>query len=338
MFFVGPKSRITADLLPVLLAKEPVNIGDGTDRFSLDFGLRLKMQDMTQSPCQERPAKQEDCITAGCAPFLEKIEETAENDVILKNFEREDSHGESMNSGNNILSREKKRWRFEEHLIIESKRIKKQSQECPPPVVKQQDSSFMNWISSMVKGVKPIGIDDHKTLNLVSKGLGFQTVFQSLYSQDGKRLEETKTPIESSKSREIILFNKTVSCHIPDNDDSLNQKACGNLWITSLSPKTSSDLLNSNNKSPDDVSASYGLKTLCEIVAFKDTRPTCLQINENRNVVLKKKVSNLNENSKQIASTSEKNKLSNEDKILKIPKQMFDTIKRLRLSRTDILE
>ncbi|KAI3707451.1 hypothetical protein L6452_25986 [Arctium lappa] len=476
----GPHNQTTVDLLP-LLASEPEILGGKTEnihRLGLEIGLPLKIEEPAV------PARDSKESGSSSAPSPEKMEETAENDVqdviakdaILENIERDrrgglvpgesdsrmmmreesckegnerddegNSHGsmESCNSAN-LLSKGNKRWRFEQQLIIGSKRIKKQSQECPfsTPVVKQ-DSSFMNWISNMVKGIKPcqeeahslalsIGqpIDDDqkmdsrdKTLNFVSKKLGFQTVFQSLYSQDAKRLE-TRTQFENKSvvdSKEIILFDKTVSNHGPD--DISNQKSFGNLWIARFSPKTPSTLLSSNNSdlksfvrrdsSTDEASASVSLKQLEEPVAltFSETLRTsidgathsktscffcgkrghelrdCLQINEkevegflnnirlyqglskeapclcikcfqlnhwasacpsnktkesrsdlnlklklkeNGNVLFKKKVSYVNEIPKHPGSSS--------GKILGIPKEMFDTIRRLRLSRTDVLK
>ncbi|KVI00793.1 uncharacterized protein LOC112519801 isoform X2 [Cynara cardunculus var. scolymus] len=473
----GPHNQRTADLLPLLESKTE-NIGDGTDRLGLNIRLPLEIKEPTVHVKRD----EDDSNGSGSSP--EKMEETAENDVqdliakdaILENVERDlvpgeapssdsrmrvqnreesckegnKSHGsmESCNSANS-LSKGNKRWRFSQQLIIGSKRIKKQSQGCPfsTPVIKQ-DSSFMNWISNMVKGIKPCQEEGHghslalslghpidddqkmdtcdKTLNFVTKKLGFQTVFQSLYSQDAKRLETT-TQIENKfigDSKEVILFDKTVSNHVPD--DTLNQKAFGNLWIARFSPKTPSTLLSSNNSdlrsfvardsSTDEASASVSLKQLEEPVALtlktsidvlKHTRPMvhsktscffcgkrghelrdCIQINEKEvegfmknirlyeglakeapclcikcfqlnhwasacpskrgyktkeswsdlnlklkekgNVLFKKKVSNFNEISKHPASSS--------GKILGIPKKMFDTIRRLRLSRTDILK
>ncbi|XP_076956648.1 uncharacterized protein LOC143631892 [Bidens hawaiensis] len=54
-----------------------------------------------------------------------------------------------------------------------------------------------------------------------------------------------------------------------------------------------------------------------------------------KNVFFKKKVMVSNVN--QTGSTSENNML-NQDKILGVPKELFNTIRRLRLSRTDILK
>lgn len=69
--------------------------------------------------------------------------------------EDEESFGsvESCNSAG-LLSRGKKRPGFEEQLIFGSKRLKTLNQECLGSTSKlKQDSSFMNWISNMTKGI-----------------------------------------------------------------------------------------------------------------------------------------------------------------------------------------
>ncbi|KAI7743563.1 hypothetical protein M8C21_000762 [Ambrosia artemisiifolia] len=244
--------------------------------------------------------------------FLEKVEETAENDVIVK-ATAADSSGKSMESCNSASKKIKRRG-FENQLINTSKRLKIQSQEFG--LVKKQDSSFMNWISNMVKPYPQEAahhpIDNDKALNnVVSKVFGFRSIFQSLYSP---RVAETKTPIESSK--EIILYN--------------NQKALS---------KPPSPLVTSNNDSDLKPTASASTPMALRTCFFcgKTCHETCncLHINENKNVFLKKKVKV--SNFKQTASTFENNML-NQDKILRIPKEMFDNIRRLRLSRTDILK
>ncbi|XWS39241.1 hypothetical protein CRYUN_Cryun18bG0033700 [Craigia yunnanensis] len=67
--------------------------------------------------------------------------------------EEDDTH-ESVESCNSaVFSTGKKRWGFEQQLTVGSKRVKKKIDEspCSSSFVKQ-DSSFMNWISNMMKG------------------------------------------------------------------------------------------------------------------------------------------------------------------------------------------
>ncbi|XP_009378797.2 uncharacterized protein LOC103967246 isoform X1 [Pyrus x bretschneideri] len=119
-----------------------------------------------------------------------------------------DSH-ESVESCNSagLFTSGKKRWRSEEEFIVGSKRFRKKIQEAPISTSYiRQDSSFMNWISSMVKGFSKSMQDEAPPLALTLahpdhgdenpdnkritcntnqddgvKSIGFQTIFRSLY-------------------------------------------------------------------------------------------------------------------------------------------------------------
>ncbi|XP_040374096.1 uncharacterized protein LOC112196794 [Rosa chinensis] len=120
--------------------------------------------------------------------------------------EGDDSH-ESVESCNSarLVSSGKKRWGFEEQFIVGTKRFRKQIQETPgSSSYVKQDSSFMNWISCMMKGFSKSIQDEALPLNVVHpdhvressdkklitynknqdagiKSIGFQSIFQSLY-------------------------------------------------------------------------------------------------------------------------------------------------------------
>lgn len=258
--------------------------------------------------------------------YLEKVEETAENDVNVKEV-GEESAGESMESCNSA-SKAIKRSGFENRLIKTSKRLKIQSQECS--VVKKQDSSFMNWISNMVKpnqqeDVHP-PIEDEKALNNdVSKIFGFRSVFQSLYSP---RVDETKTQMENAK--QIIVFN---------NNSDLKRTASGSASAStstsaSAGCKKPAAATSSNEDDALKRATQIAIRTCYFCGKTGHESRDCLHINESKNVFFKKtvKVSNVN----QTGSTSDN--ILNQDKILSVPKEMFNTIRRLRLSRTDILK
>lgn len=231
------------------------------------------------------------------------VEEMAENDVNIVKESGEDSSSESCSSASNKISKRG----LEVQLISASKRLKKQSQD-----VRKQDSSFMNWISNMVK---PSDQHDHSADEKILKHeiFGFRSVFQSLYIQ---RLEETETKTKTQKesSKEIVLFDSQKS-------PGLNHNA-----FTKPPPAMLTTDNNSDCKPMAMRSCFFCGKTGH---ASRD----CLHTNENKNAFLKKnvKVSSLN----QSALTSG---LLNKDKILITPKEMFDTVRRLRLSRTDILK
>ncbi|XP_076886200.1 uncharacterized protein LOC143535987 [Bidens hawaiensis] len=268
----------------------------------------------------------QDIREQGGPAYLEKVEETAENDVNVKEV-GEESSGESMESCNSA-SKINKRSGFENRLINTSKRLKIQSQECS--VVKKQDSSFRNWISNMVKPNQQEDdhppIEDEKALNnVVSKIFGFRSVFQSLYSP---RVDETKTQMENSK--QIILFN---------NNSELKHTASGS---GSASTSTSASAgckkpVAATSSNEDDAlkpAAQIAVRTCYFCGKTGHESRDCLHINESKNVFFKKKVKVSNVN--QTGSTSDN--MLNQDKILSVPKEIFNTIRRLRLSRTDILK
>ncbi|XP_052189439.1 uncharacterized protein LOC127799445 isoform X2 [Diospyros lotus] len=173
--------------------------------------------------------------------------------------DEDDSH-ESVESCNSagLFSSGKKRWSFEEQWIVGSKRAKKQIGESPASTsFVGQDSSFMNWISNMVKGLNKTNRDDSPFLALTfnhpnhghesydqqimtysrnrhpgSRNMGFQTIFQSLYCSEPKDLER-KAPNGNSTtggSKEILLADKQsganvtpIACH-GGNDNFCKQR------------------------------------------------------------------------------------------------------------------
>ncbi|KAM1439303.1 hypothetical protein ACFX13_012878 [Malus domestica] len=130
--------------------------------------------------------------------------------------DKDDSH-ESVESCNSagLFSSGKKRWNSEEEFIVGSKRFRKQILETPICTSSiRQDSSFMVWISSMVKGFSksmqdeapPLALtlahpnhgDENPDNKLITynlnqgdavKSIGFQTIFQSLYCPTAERQE-----------------------------------------------------------------------------------------------------------------------------------------------------
>lgn len=125
----------------------------------------------------------------------------------------DDSH-ESVESCNSarFFSTGNKRWSLEEDLLV-NKRLKKQIEGANVSTsIVRQDSSFMNWISNMMKGFSKSIQDEAPTLalsvpqpynrlenpdkNLVTcnenpepglKNNGFQSIFQSLYFPKAKQ-------------------------------------------------------------------------------------------------------------------------------------------------------
>ncbi|CAH2046588.1 unnamed protein product [Thlaspi arvense] len=105
---------------------------------------------------------------------------------------------ESCNSAG-LLLRGKKRAGFELELILGSKRLKTLNQECLGSTSKlKQDSSFMNWISNMTKGIWKGNEDEDSPFVALTttsdakvivdqqgtspkENTGFQSFFQSIY-------------------------------------------------------------------------------------------------------------------------------------------------------------
>ncbi|KAH0993901.1 hypothetical protein GBA52_005384 [Prunus armeniaca] len=141
----------------------------------------------------------------------------SDGDLNGRMSEDEDDSHESVESCNSaaLFSLGKKRWNFEDEFIVGSKRFRKQIQETPTCISYiRQDSSFMNWMSSMVKGFSKSMQDeapslaltlahpDHghahsdkklitcnKNQNAGLKNIGFHSIFQSLYCPKAEQQE-----------------------------------------------------------------------------------------------------------------------------------------------------
>ncbi|XP_057489030.1 uncharacterized protein LOC130774997 isoform X2 [Actinidia eriantha] len=176
-----------------------------------------------------------------------KHKEKAFSDEVVKertSKDEDDSH-ESVESCNSagpsvLFSTGKKRWGLEQ-LTVESKRVKKQIREGPSTCFIRQDSSFVNWISNMVKGLNKTNQDEVPSLALTlsrpdheaesgdqkiitysrnndpgSMNMGFQTIFQSLYSSNPNE-QERKMSIGNSPigvSKKVVLDNKLSGAYI----------------------------------------------------------------------------------------------------------------------------
>lgn len=134
----------------------------------------------------------------------------------LSREEEEDDSHESVESCNSagLFSMGKKRWNFQQQLMVGSKRVKKQVKETSgSKYFVKQDSSFMNWISNMMKGFSQPVQDEANALPLTfahtdhghqlpdpkyitysknhdpePKYTGFQSIFQAIYSPLGTRM------------------------------------------------------------------------------------------------------------------------------------------------------
>lgn len=149
----------------------------------------------------------------------------------------DDSH-ESVESCNSagLFSSGKKRWNLDPQLCAGSKSVKTKIHKSPgPSSFVKQDSSFMNWISNMMKGSGKSKEDKAPSLaltlanhnhghenpdkNLVScnrnqdkgcKTTGFHSIFQSLYCPKTKTQEIVSSHAnnQAEESKELELDNK----------------------------------------------------------------------------------------------------------------------------------
>ncbi|KAJ8764573.1 hypothetical protein K2173_006445 [Erythroxylum novogranatense] len=160
------------------------------------------------------------------------------NERILS--EDDDSH-ESVESCNTVgLCRNgKRKWGSEKQLIVGSKRVKRQyGESLGSSSFLKQDSSFVNWISNMVKGLSKSKGEEAPSPSLTPaksnhgqdsahqnfipcksnrepgcKTMGFQSIFQSLYCFKQKTLEttlETNTlnaSYQTDRSKKLDLDN-----------------------------------------------------------------------------------------------------------------------------------
>jgi hypothetical protein len=156
----------------------------------------------------------------------------SDGDVNERLSKEEDDSHESVESCNSagLFSKGKKRWSFEEHLIVGSKRVKREIQETPGATsYNRQASSFMNWISNMMKAPSPaLAIANpghgqqnpsHQNLLICDKNqeqgfkIGFRSIFQSLYCP---KVEGEATALNSNYqtgkgSKELELANKVCN-------------------------------------------------------------------------------------------------------------------------------
>lgn len=132
----------------------------------------------------------------------------SDGDVRRRMLNNDDNSYGSVESCNSAFrTTSKRRWSFEQHLIVGNKRAKKQDDNAPGLVSNLgQDSSFMNWISNMMKGFSESLQDEAPSLDLTLakcdvehgglneepiekkinapgfSGVGFQSIFRSLYN------------------------------------------------------------------------------------------------------------------------------------------------------------
>ncbi|KAL8515646.1 hypothetical protein ACS0TY_014366 [Phlomoides rotata] len=150
------------------------------------------------------PADSRICLYQERGKGKEKV--SSDGDMWARSSNDEDDSHESKESCNStrLFPKSVKRPNFGPVQIIGSKRMR--GTHDSTSFVKP-DSSFMNWISNMVKGLSDYSKQDPSPLNAVLNettdctrpSMGFQTVFQSLYHQS------TKDNRSVAESRQVVV-------------------------------------------------------------------------------------------------------------------------------------
>ncbi|WCJ23950.1 zinc knuckle (CCHC-type) family protein [Euphorbia peplus] len=180
---------------------------------------------------------QKDCINGKSIVLADQ-----DGDRMMLNEEDRDGSNDTVESCNSTgqISTGKRTWNFEQTLIVQNKRVKRQVHESPSSS-SRPDSSFMNWIANMTKGFSRLpegeaplcaslsnpaqghenADQDNKNKELKSTNVGFQSIFRSLYSRNGKRQEavtfnsdhEMKVSKELGQENKIYDMNATpIAC------------------------------------------------------------------------------------------------------------------------------
>lgn len=190
--------------------------------------------------------------------YQEKGKEKASSDgdgFARSSNDEDDSHEtvESCSSAR-LFSKGIKRQHYDQAQLVESKRMKKyiQGSHGSTSIVKA-DSSFMNWISNMVKGLSDCNKEEsspltltlahsnnvrsnnhqenfmcNKTADCTRPKMGFQSVFQSLYCRSTKTSDSgvQKDNQSIAESRELMVADKKSLEILPQSCDSNSDNSC----------------------------------------------------------------------------------------------------------------
>lgn len=180
-----------------------------------------------------------------------KSKALSDGNFIKRLSNGEDDSYESVESCNSpgLCTKGKRQLKHEDDSIIESKRLKWIDRSSASISTVKNDSSFMNWISNMVKGFAKSdegggpslahALDHanskhtsflHETM-LCSEQQSFQTIFQSLYSQNTKLLEArgVKDDYSLEESQGILQADKAHLVNSPMSHMIQNGLSCKNI-------------------------------------------------------------------------------------------------------------
>ncbi|KAI3469695.1 hypothetical protein Pfo_026358 [Paulownia fortunei] len=175
--------------------------------------------------------------------------------------EDDDSH-ESVESCNSVglFSKGIKRQSYDQVQLVGSKRRKKQIQGSHGSTsIVRPDSSFMNWISNMVKGLSESNKKESSSLTLTlarsnnvcgnnqqenfmcnkshdneSPNVGFQSIFQSLYCRNTKLSDSglQKDNYSMEESKELMVADEISFKNLPRSCDRNNDNSCEQIILS----------------------------------------------------------------------------------------------------------
>ncbi|KAL5712282.1 hypothetical protein ACHQM5_014471 [Ranunculus cassubicifolius] len=244
---------------------------------SVELGVTSQPADhVTRNHCQIGELPEYDVILVEESPNTsrmplhqrkgkEKVLSNCNANAALLKDDDDDSHEsvESCNNSTGLVVARKRPWSFDQSLVTDSKRMK-QVHEGPHCIsVQRHGSSFMNWISNMVKGSSKSDLKETTSLDLIMRpsdhelgsddmlqernrqsinaNTGFGTVFKALYHSNVQdtRVYSIDNQEQGSKELEMAIGtcddkNPPVTCGEEnvkfDNETGMspeNQMICG---------------------------------------------------------------------------------------------------------------
>ncbi|KAK4482819.1 hypothetical protein RD792_009989 [Penstemon davidsonii] len=180
--------------------------------------------------------------------YQEKGKQKALSDGDIYGQSSKDNSHESVESCNSarLFSKGIKRQNCDRELVIGGKRMKRHGS----PSIIGPDSSFMNWISNMVKGLSesnkrerssfapalaftndaygvkhPKKFMDNKIRDSANQNTGFQTMFQSMYCR--------KTKVENGQEKEDYFLEETKELeYLPTSCERKVDNSCKEIMVS----------------------------------------------------------------------------------------------------------
>ncbi|KAL0392825.1 UNVERIFIED_CONTAM: hypothetical protein Sradi_2505300 [Sesamum radiatum] len=208
------------------------------------------------SPVEKSPTDSRICLSQ------EKGKEKAlsDGDIYGRSSNDDDDSHESVESCNSagLLSRGIKRQGYDQGLIVGSKRMKQFQGSSDLTSIIKRDSSFMNWISNMVKGLSSPNKEDSSSLaftlactndvygknnqenfmcneihDSTNRNTGFKSIFQSLYSRNTNMSDAGMENVDDSiEPEEVVLADKTSLENLPRSRDGNDDNSCKQIVVS----------------------------------------------------------------------------------------------------------